>query len=280
MGPPDSADIALIDHALEAWRQGDCVLGEHWFLFRTDTVHPLTLDGTTAAAEDLENVESQVVAFMVVTQTCDLVRSCADRPFVEVCPLVEVGEKYLREIERGKRPNYALVPTLSDARLVADLDRVMTVEKGVLARWERVAGWQTDHEARRLSLALARKRARFAFPDDFVAFARPLSERMLEKHDRNSDEGHAMRALREIRIRANPAWDADAVTLFFWLVRDDEIVGGDDELLLRFLADWLARVPPIGRFTSVDAVVATLDDLSAREYIESDPLDLDHLSAR
>jgi hypothetical protein len=42
----------------------------------------------------------------------------------------------------------------------------------------------------------------------------------------------------------------------------------------------LKRIPATGRFTDVDGVVVTLDDLTARDYVESDPLDLDHLSGR
>ena len=34
------------------------------------------------------------------------------------------------------------------------------------------------------------------------------------------------------------------------------------------------------RFVRVDGVVLTLDDLTARDFVESDPLDLDHLSTR
>jgi hypothetical protein len=39
-------------------------------------------------------------------------------------------------------------------------------------------------------------------------------------------------------------------------------------------------VRPEGRLRSVEGVVTSLDDLTARDYVESDPLDLDHLSAR
>ncbi len=256
------------------------MLGEQWFLFRTDTEVPLTADGATAATDGFDNAETEVVGFMVVTQTCDIVRGCVDRPFVEVSPLVEVDERRHREIERGSRPNYAFAPGLREKLLVADLDRVMTVEKSVLVRWGRVTGCRTDVEMRRLSLALARKRARAAFPDDFVRFANPLKERMLEKHDRNSDEGRAARALREIRIRAEPSWDAGSARLFFWLVRDDDAAPEDAAILLSFLQDWLRRIPPDGRFVEVSGVVASLDDMTARDYVESDPLDLDHLSTR
>lgn len=94
------------------------------------------------------------------TQTCDLVRRCAGRPLVEVSPLVEVDDRVVREIERGRRPNYGFIPGVAPRRLVVDLDRVMTVEKAVVAAWARVEGSRTDDDARRFSLALARKRAR------------------------------------------------------------------------------------------------------------------------
>lgn len=219
MEPLDSEGCAQVDTALLTWRQGDCVVGEQWFVFRTDLKRPLTKDGAVASAEGVDTAESEVFGLMVLTQTCDLVRKSSERPFVEVCPLVEVDEAQHREIERSRRPNHAFVPALADRRLVGDLDRVMTIEKSVVAGWDRVAGWQTDAEARRLALALARKRARVAFPDDFVEFATPLMSRMSSKHDKQSDEGRALRALREIRVRAEPSWDADEVKLVFGFIR-------------------------------------------------------------
>lgn len=269
-----------VDQQLEDWRQGDCVVGEQWFLFRTDVARPLTDDGAAAAEEGAENAEAEALGFAVVTQTCDLVRRCGDRPFVEVCPLVEVEESVLREAERGRRPNYAFIPGVADQRLVADLDRVMTVEKSVVAGWERVQGCLDDDDTRRLSLALARKRARTAFPDDFVAFASPLMKRMSSKHDKESDEGRALRALREIRVRAAPSWDADEVGLMFWFIRNEDEPTFENQGWDHYLGAWLERVPKKDRFIDVAGVVTTLDDLTAREYVESDPLDLEHLSSR
>ena len=211
----DDAGRKRVDEQLSAWRQGDCVIGEHWFLFRTNTERPLTGNAAVAVTGGAENAEAGVRGFAVLTQTCDLVRPCAKRPFVEVCPLVEVDDRVLHEIRRGRRPNYGFIPGVARHRLVADLDRVMTVEKTVVAVWERTEGCRTEDDARRLSLALARKRARTAFPDDFVAFASPLVDRILRKHDKQSDEGRALRSLREIRVRAAPSWDAAAVELMF-----------------------------------------------------------------
>ena len=242
LGAVDGAGREQVDQRIATWRQGDC--------------------------------------FAVLTQTCDLVRHCGDRAFAEVSPLVEVNDRVLREIGRGRRPNYGFIPGVVDRRLVADLDRVMTVEKSVVAVWERIEGCRTEGDARRLSLALARKRARTAFPDDFVAFAKPLTKRMVERHDKQSDEGRALRLLREIRVRAAPSWNADAVELMFWFIRNEDQPAFEFQGWEHCLTALPQAQSTFGRFLRVDGVVLTLDDLTARDYVESDPLDLDHLSTR
>ncbi len=276
----DHAGRERVDEQLSAWRQGDCVIGEHWFLFRTNGEGPLTAEAAVAVTDGADNVEAAVRGFAVLTQTCDLVRGCVDRPFVEVSPLVEVDDLVLHEIRRGRRPNYGFIPGVARHGLVADLDRVMTVEKTVVAVWERIAGCRTDDDARRLSLALARKRARTAFPDDFVAFARPLMDRIFLKHDKHSDEGHALRSLREIRVRAAPSWDADTVELTFWFIQNEDDAALETSGWKHYQTALPKAQSKPGRFVRVDGVVQTLDDLTARDYVESDPLDLDHLSTR
>lgn len=270
--------IASIDNALAAWRQGDCVLGEHWFAHRLDTSFAVTDSGRVAAEAGVDLAEQEIPGFVVVTQTCDVVRSCSDRPFVELCPLVEVDDDRLREIQRGRRPAYAFVPLLSVRRLVADLDRVMTVEKPLMATWERTLGWSTDAEARAFALALSRKRARFAFPDDFTELARKLQTRLTDKHEKNTDEGRGLRALDEIRVYASPSWDAPKVDVFFWFVRDEEDADFEGKSWADLLKAWLNLVPITARFKSVEGQVVTLQDMNAEEYVGSDPLDLDHLS--
>ncbi len=276
----DSAVLEQIDDILSKWRQGDCVLGEHWFLFRLDISAPLTPEAAEAAEQDADAAEAEVRGFMVATQTCDIARTCSKRPFVEVCPLVEVDPDKMKKIRRGSRPNYAFIPGLADKDLVADLDRVMTVEKAVCAGWERIEGCLGDNDVRILSLALARKRTRVAFPDDFVEFASNLAKRMSSKHNKASEEGCALRALREIRVRAAPSWDASKIEVFFWFIRDEADISFENKQWNSWLDAWLKLLPSSERFTSIDGVVVTLDDLTARDYIESAPLDLDHLSSR
>lgn len=271
---------AEVDEALQVWRQGDCVVGEQWFAHRLDPTLAVTDSGRAAAEAGIDLAEQEVAGLVIVSQTCDVVRSCGQRPYIEVCPLVEVEEGTLREIERGYRPAYAFLPALADRRLVVDLDRVMTVEKPLVAKWKRTTGWTTDSQARAFALALARKRARFPYPDDFTALAKKLERRLAEKHGRDSPEGRALRALREIRVYAAPAWDANPVTLTFWFVRRDEDVDFEGKDWASFVDGWLKLVPQGGRFTTVYGQLTTLDDLTAADFIHSDPLDLDHLSSR
>jgi hypothetical protein len=274
--------IPEIDAALERWSQGDCTVGgDCWFVTRFDPQHPLTPAAADVVEVDpnADLTESSVRGFVVVTQTCDLVRCCAERPFVEVAPLVAVDDRYLQEIHRLKRPRYAYIAGVAEFNLVADLDRVMTVEKAVVAGWERISGCPSDADTRLLAEALARKRSRFAFPDDFNEFAKELQKRMQKRHDKADDDGVALRALREIRVRAAPAWDAERVELMFWFIRAEEDVlfknQGWDELL----DEWLKLLPPSARFSAVDGTVVSLDDMTAKEYLHSDRLDLDRLSS-
>ena len=239
----DSAEAARIDAALRPWRQGDIALVERWFVHVGDPARPLTWAAAETTEAGPQALMSEVAGLIVVTQTCDVVRSCVERPFVEVCPLVEVSEEHLHDVRRARCPAYAFVPALADRRLVADLDRVMAVEKSIVADWKRTPGWAVDGEARGFAQALARKRVRFAFPDDFTALTRKLQGRMVEKHERNSDEGRALRALREIRVQASPSWHSSAVTLMFWFVRHEEDTDFEGKSWAPLVEAWLKLGP-------------------------------------
>jgi hypothetical protein len=155
----------------------------------------------------------------------------------------------------------------------------MTVEKSIVASWNRTAGYTSDADGRAFAQALARKRVRFAFPDEFTTFAKKLQGRLTDKHDKNTDEGRGLRALREIRVHAAPSWDAPQVEIFFWFVRDEDDADFEGKSWADLLKEWLKLVPTSGRFHSVDGQVVSLADMNAAEYVASDPLDLDHLSS-
>jgi hypothetical protein len=117
------------DAVLANWRQGDVILKSglsfvHLALLR----QPLTPAAAEVAGEltdsegsDRAIIESEAIGFVVLTQTCDLVRGSQTRPYVELAPLVEVPPDLLEGIRRLKRPAFAYVPTVADQRLVADL---------------------------------------------------------------------------------------------------------------------------------------------------------------
>jgi len=266
------------DDSLDDWQQGDCVLGEFWFAWRFCDTMPITPSAKQLIAEndvDGDIVEEQVDGLAIVTQTCDIVRPFQQRPFLEVSPLVSVGD--VRSVECGKRPRFAYLRGLQEKGLVVDLDRVMVIEKPFFLQYQRVRGCLTDEDVRHFSDALKRKRSRFAFPDDFVVMAKPLLARLSDKYKKNSSEGEALRQLREIRVQASPSWGDEQVELFFHFIQKDDGLPGSPTPYEQLDA-WLALIQPNGRFTSVEGQVAYLDDLTAAEYVYSDRLDFDSLT--
>ncbi len=102
--------------------------------------------------------------------------------------------------------------------------------------------------------------------------------RLQAKHTKSSDEGAALRALREIRVQASPSWNASDIELMFWFIRNEDEPTSNGRQWHELLEQWLQLIPESERFPSVEGQVVTLEDLLAKEYVESDPLDLDHLS--
>ena len=286
--PLSEEDERPIDQALQAWRQGDVSLDAGLeFLHFADLSRPHSPASAQVAeslARDHEAIEAgptpvldAVPGVVMLSQTCDVVRRCRDRPFVEIAPLIEVPGSWVEEIRRLKRPAFAFVPGTVGERLVADLDRTMTVEKAIVARWTRIPGCETDDDMRDFAEALARKRSRFAFPDDFVAATRNLQERLTDKHNRQTDEGAHLRALREIRVRAAPSWDDGEVQLSWWFIKDTDPVDAPVDWP-SLVERWIALFDQTGRFRLDPPIACRLEDMTARDYVESDRLDLDRLS--
>jgi hypothetical protein len=163
---------------------------------------------------------------------------------------------------------------LRDKLLVADLERIMTLEKPIVSGWTRVEGCSTDAERRLFAEAIVRKRQRFAFPNQFSSRFEKMRERFKDKHEKFNDEGRALRELREIRIRAEPGWEEGSVTLTFLFIKKDGMAGPSESLA----ESWVSLFDKGERFVEAYAEVTTLDDISARDYVESDRLDLDGLS--
>lgn len=279
-------EIAQIDASLGVWRQGDIVFGAelpalhlaHLSAPVTDAAKELAIETEQAGeALDLAVVTRDFEGFMVVSQTCDIVRSVATREFVELCPLVPVEQMQIAQVRRGRMPRYLTCSAIGEQLLAADLDQITTIEKSLLIRFNehRVAGAADDIEGRRLASALARKRARAALPNEFVTYLSPLQNRVKDKHGKQTLEGRFLSTMREIRVAAHPNWSADHVNVHLEFIFDniDEVPDDADvqaEALINLLSE-NERYHVTGRAVS-------LEELTAAQYVNSDALDLDALS--
>jgi len=271
--PPRSPSTEEVNTALEAWRQGDAILELDEFIY-------VALRGVAKSPgkKPQWGLKSESVAgFAVVSQTCDIVRASEDRPYVELSPLVEVPPERIQEIAKGMRPSYAYLPQLADKTLVVDLDRTLTVEKSLLVQWKRQQGCLTDGEREAFAAALARKRSRFAFEQDFVDAVKRLQKQIVRKHNRDSPDGLSLRSLREIRVLARPSWTAKEVQLEFFFILDDELLIGR-HVIAHQIEQWhkLLDLPPT--YVQASFSLRALEDMTAQEYVASQKLDLDHLS--
>jgi hypothetical protein len=283
--PLSDQDADEINNRLQHWRQGDVVFDSDLeFVHLGDVSRPLSPASqqiANASGDEIPRgatpILDKVAGLVILTQTCDIVRDCRKRPFVDVAPLIPMTAEWLSDIRRLRRPNFAYVPGTAAAHLVADLDRTMTVEKSLVAEWTRVSGWETDGDSRDFSMALSRKRSRFAFPNDFNSATRKLQERFTKKHGRTSGEGAHLRALAEIRVRAAPSWDSERVHLSWWFIKDAD---PKEEVDWSGWADrWIKLIAATGRFYLETPTVCRLEDMTALDYVESDRLDLDNLSS-
>ena len=209
----------------------------------------------------------------MLSQTCDIVRPTADRPFVEVCPLVSYA---------GNVPDnstkYAAVPGAKHQNLVADLDRVMTVRKDLLAQWQRHEGCLTDKERVHFAFLLERKRGRFAFPDDFSMAMRKFLGDIRKKHAKpNSKAGQSYERLKEIRVRGAPDWRAENIELTLYFIIEPNV----DRTVIAPQLDKLFEkigLPDRYSFSNPPYEIVALEDLTALAYTQSVPLDVELLS--
>lgn len=278
-------EFAQINAAMEKWRQGDLFLSENlFFIHLADLAKPLTSEATEIASErtatgddlEVEGVASTVIGYVIITQTCDIVRDCKRRPYVELCPLVKVTPAIVNEVRLLRRPAFALVPGISDKNLVADLDRIITVEKAFLSSFECVAGCRTDSERRTFADALSRHRIRPAFPDEFNNCMGPVRDHLKKIHRRSDPEGLLIQSIGEIRVSASPNWDAELITVFFWFILSPESASPSIDIS-SYVDKWLGLFEASERY-ELQAVVCRLEDITALDYVSSDRLDLDQMS--
>ena len=245
---------------------------------------PLTPEAAELASErtatgdalDVEGVASAVIGYVVITQTCDIVRDCKSRSYIELCPLVEVNSSVAKEVRLLRRPAFAFVPGAAEQNLVADLDRIITVEKAFLSKFERVSGCKDNSERRAFADSLARHKPRPAFPDDFNHCMRPLRDHLKKIHRGTDPEGLLIQSIGEIRVSALPDWDAEQTTVFLWFILSASLASPSLDVSSH-INKWLGLFEASQQY-ELQGVVCRLEDMKASDYVGSDRLDLDQLS--
>lgn len=272
-GSPEADEI---DKKLRAWRQGDVALDVDWFVHVANANSLLTdidLEGDNIGA-----VTTEAIGVAVVSQTCDIVRSCLKRPFVQVARLVSMTDEQIHEVRRLERPQFALIQSIADKNFVADLDQIMTIEKSILVNWQRLDGCTNDRERRHLADALARHKSRPALPDEFADAISNLAKRLRNQRGKNTQEGSAIEALNQIRVTAQPDWYAPDIQLHFWFVLKDNAATGIEWGVI--IESWLFHLKKTGSFKEYSGMAVELANMTAEDYVNSDAWDLERLSPK
>ena len=276
---PDAGLAARVNSCTRLWRQGDILeLGVTTWL--ATPAAALTIQSATAEGDELSCIVSEAGRLAIVSQTCDIVRDCQTRPFLLLASVIVLEEPAAGEARRGSRPRFAQLPGIGEDTFV-DLDRIVTIEKSLVMEAEPIRGLSDESSQRRFGLSVARAFSRFAFPDDLVISLRGLVARARDKHGRESIEGRALRGLEEIRVTGSPSWDSPEIDVFVTFApatREEAEEVMSEEEWDNVVDGWIRRTEPFGAIRSVDGAMIPLDELTAREYIDSDVLDLDYLT--
>lgn len=81
-----------------------------------------------------------------------------------------------------------------------------------------------------------------------------------------------------LALRGDFATIAEKIELTFWFIRNDAETNFKGTSWEDLVKKWMKLVPESAVFSPVHGVVVTLEDMKAADYVESDLLDLDHLS--
>jgi hypothetical protein len=230
------ADSSAIKDGLRNWKQGDVVRPAP-FIFVADGSAPAT--PTSIAVVDADpgegwrSIETDAAGIVVISQTCDIVSKNPDEaPFVVFAALTALSGSIQKSAAKGDRPRYVPIPQLGD-EWFADLDKLVTVEKGALVDIEHEHGVLGTKEEADFGEKVARKFGRFAFPDDVSLSLRSVTKRIKDRHDSDtSSEGRLLQMIEEVRLRGRPSWSVNSgleVDVIFILKAAELMRPGPDE---------------------------------------------------
>ena len=270
----ENVSVDDIQDRLAEWQQGDFTLECGELLF---------LDLPEDENDPYEPVfDEDVSGCVVISQTCDIVREIGILPNVTVCPLIKINTQRKSDIEKGQAPRYGLIDDVPDG-VVADFSRAMSVSKNLLVTWERRRGCSDEKHGIEFARSLERFFGRFAFPDAFNDSLQSLRKAIYSKHEKNSDLGAALRSIRELRAYPHANWNNEEsvpVTFFVILENDADREVKDRNAIMKAISEKFMGIDWHEPFSLHEQglYLATLSDITAAEYLNSYPLDLNALS--
>lgn len=273
---PDEAIVDEIERALADWGQGDVLTFVSECRY-ADSAKPLSEAAQSVRDDGLSLLVIDGTLAVVVSQTCDLVRSPAKAPFALLAPVDRIADAdYLTMASRGRVPKLVPLPWLGPD-LFGDLARIFTVEKSVLLLCERVSGTQSDTDRQLLSLRIGTFFSRPAFPDDFVDSMHRLRQKFQRRSKPEAEPGEesARALIYEIRISIEGNWDDDdlPVHVMFVLESEADRARVPREIWESSLEKWQELIDSAASRFRVTTEIVSLEALSASEYLHSDWFD-------
>jgi hypothetical protein len=180
---------------------------------------------------------------VIVSQTCDVVRTYRERPTVQAAKLTQLEGDREREAADGRRPRYVAVPN-AGAGWYADLEVIGTIDKRVLVGLSRQEGVADDEQVRSFAAAVGRSFSRFPFPDEISEQLKPLVDEVRRKYgSAMSPLGRVLQQVMELRLEARPRWgDPDSMIILIVICNPGVLPTFEDPQDVPVsLAQWLRR---------------------------------------
>ena len=176
---PRSGDDS-IDLALQSYRQGDILPDVRSVAATTPrraALSPLwdevaqagrallqtVLRRPSRIREDRPGWERTPNGVVIISQTCDVVRSHRERRTIQAAKLVRLKGDTQREAADGRRPRFVAVPNAGVNRF-ADLEVIGTIDKQVLVALSREPGVVGDDQVRKFAAAGRAQLLSFSLP--------------------------------------------------------------------------------------------------------------------
>lgn len=272
-----SEELSVADRLAE-WQQGDFTVECSEFLFCTSPFEDE--DEGTPFSADVE-IEHQGVC--VISQTCDIVRDPEKIAYVTVCPLVVLNAAHMSAVEKGEVPRFGMLVGAPD-NVVVDFTRAMSVKKELLVEWAPQRGCPEETDLQNFARTLERFFGRFGFPDAFNISMDTFRIAVNKRYGKpNSDFGKSIRSVSEFRVYPHTSWDnldAVPITILAILKDPDGREVNDVEKIRKEIFEQAEKIVWSKPFKADETVlrVASLKDLTAAEYLNSYPLELNALS--